>query len=91
VKPHKTRTEIDPHIWHDVTNAIIMAQNIRDGLIKAMPNQQATLSANAATYIAQLQTLDSDIQTQIARIPPPNANLSPATIHSAILRRAMDL
>jgi len=75
VTPHKTGTEIDPHIWHDVANAVIMAQNIRDGLITAMPSQQATLSANAATYIAQLQALDSDIQTQLATIPTEQRKL----------------
>jgi zinc/manganese transport system substrate-binding protein len=75
VTPHQAGSETDPHIWHDVANAVIMAQRIRDGLITAMPSQQATLSANAATYIAQLQTLDSDIQTQIATIPATQRKL----------------
>jgi zinc/manganese transport system substrate-binding protein len=75
VTPHQAGSETDPHIWHDVANAVIMAQRIRDGLITAMPNQQATLSANAATYIAQLQALDSDIQTQIATIPAAQRKL----------------
>lgn len=61
--------EFDPHIWHDVGNAIVMAQNIRDGLISAMPNHADSFNVNASAYIAQLQVLDSDIQAQIAVIP----------------------
>jgi zinc/manganese transport system substrate-binding protein len=75
VTPLMAGDETDPHIWHDVANAIIMAQNIRDGLITAMPSQQATLTANAATYIAQLEALDNEIQVQIATIPAAQRKL----------------
>jgi len=75
VMPLMAGDETDPHIWHDVANAIIMAQNIRDGLITAMPSQQATLTANAATYIAQLEALDNEIQAQIATIPAAQRKL----------------
>lgn len=75
VTPLQAGAEVDPHIWHDVANAIIMTQAIRDGLITAMPSQQAVITANAAAYIVQLQTLDSDIQTQIATIPATQRKL----------------
>ena len=69
VAPHQAGGEVDPHIWHDVANAIMMAQTIRDGLITAMPDQRAVITANAERYIADLHALDNDIMTQIARIP----------------------
>ena len=75
VTPLQAGAEVDPHVWHDVANAIIMAQNIRDGLITAMPNKKETLTANAAAYIAQLEALDNDIQAQIATIPAAQRKL----------------
>jgi ABC-type Zn uptake system ZnuABC Zn-binding protein ZnuA len=75
VTPLQAGAEVDPHIWHDVANAIIMAQAIRDGLITAMPSQHAVISANAAAYIAQLQALDNAIQTQLATIPAAQRKL----------------
>ena len=75
VTPLMAGDETDPHVWHDVANAIIMAQNIRDGLIIALPSKKETLTANAATYIAQLKALDNDIQTQIASIPTDQRKL----------------
>lgn len=69
VTPLQAGAEVDPHIWHDVTNAIIMAQSIRDGLVTAIPNQKSKIIANATAYIAQLQALDSDIVAQVATIP----------------------
>ena len=75
VTPLMAGDETDPHIWHDVANAIIMAQNIRDGLITAMPNKKETLTANAAAYIAQLEALDNEIQAQIATLPAAQRKL----------------
>lgn len=75
VTPHLVGNEPDPHIWHDIANAIIMAQSIRDGLITAIPNQKSTITANATAYIAQLQALDSDIVAQVATIPADQRKL----------------
>ncbi len=75
VTPLQAGAEVDPHIWHDVANAIIMAQAIRDGLITAMPGQQTVITANAERYIAELQALDNDVVTQIATIPAAQRKL----------------
>jgi zinc/manganese transport system substrate-binding protein len=75
VTPLMAGDETDPHIWHDVANAIIMAQNIRDGLVTAMPSKKETLTANAAAYIAQLEALDNEIQAQIATLPAAQRKL----------------
>ena len=73
--PLNAGDEADPHIWHSVGNSIIIAQNIRDGLIATIPSQQATITANGAAYIAQLKVLDNDIQTQTATIPTDQRKL----------------
>lgn len=52
--------EFNPHIWLDPKRAIQQVENIRDGLIAADPAGKAIYTANAATYIQQLQDLDSE-------------------------------
>ena len=56
----------NPHLWLDPKRAIEQVENIRDGLIAADPEGEATYTANAADYIADLQTLDSDIDKKLA-------------------------
>jgi zinc transport system substrate-binding protein len=52
--------EFNPHIWLDPKRAIQQVENIRDGLIAADPAGQAVYTANAATYIQQLEELDAE-------------------------------
>jgi zinc/manganese transport system substrate-binding protein/manganese/iron transport system substrate-binding protein len=58
----------DPHIWHDPTNAKIMAANIAAALVAADPADAAAYEANLATYSAKLDALDADIAAQIATL-----------------------
>lgn len=62
----------DPHIWHSVPNAIIMLNNICDGLIQADPANADYYNANAAAYEKKLNDLDKYIMDQIASIPAAN-------------------
>jgi ABC-type Zn uptake system ZnuABC Zn-binding protein ZnuA len=62
--------EGDPHYWLDPNYVIDYVENIRDGLSQADPAGAETYAANAATYIAQLQELDTWIKGQIEQIPP---------------------
>ena len=62
----------DPHIWHSAVNAIIMLNNIRDGLAQADPAHADTFKANAAAYEKKLNDLDKYITDQIASIPVAN-------------------
>src|SRR5215211_1823667 len=39
--------QFDPHVWHDVANAIVMVGNIRDALVAADPDRAALYEANA--------------------------------------------
>jgi zinc/manganese transport system substrate-binding protein len=65
----------DPHVWHDVANAIVMVENIRQALDDADPAHAATYDANAAAYMAELQALDSWVREQVATLPPERRKL----------------
>ncbi|NEQ97268.1 MAG: zinc ABC transporter solute-binding protein [Cyanothece sp. SIO2G6] len=58
--------EFDPHVWLDPKRAVEQVENIRDGLIAADPGGEAEYTANAEAFIAELETLDSDISEQLA-------------------------
>jgi len=57
---------VNPHVWLDPVNAVIMVQNIRDGLIQADPAGKAVYEARAAAYIKQLQQLDREVRQQVS-------------------------
>jgi zinc/manganese transport system substrate-binding protein len=73
--------DYDPHAWQSVPNAIIYATAIRDGLIAADPAGRATYEANAARYIGELQVLDAEIRTAVARLPADRRRI--VTSHDA--------
>ena len=69
MEDHGTRTDevgLDPHIWLNPQNAIIMVSNLRDGLVSEDPDNATTYEENAATYIAELEALDSEIQDMLS-------------------------
>jgi ABC-type Zn uptake system ZnuABC Zn-binding protein ZnuA len=76
------RQELDPHVWQNVTNAITMVQNIRDGLVQADPPNAQAYQANAEAYITQLKALDNDIVVEAARLPASSRML--VTSHDAL-------
>lgn len=61
--------QVDPHIWHDPTNAEIMCRNIAAGLSTQDPAGRSRYRANLAGYLARLRALDTDLRARIARIP----------------------
>lgn len=65
----------DPHVWHDVANAIVMTENIRDALVAADPANAALYEANAAAFIAELEALDAEIRAQIETLPEERRRL----------------
>ncbi|MCE2565188.1 metal ABC transporter solute-binding protein, Zn/Mn family [Komagataeibacter sp. FNDCF1] len=69
IPPGGGQAEADPHVWNDVANVIIWANNIRDALIAIDPADADSFRASAATYVSQLETLDHDIRTRIDTIP----------------------
>jgi ABC-type Zn uptake system ZnuABC Zn-binding protein ZnuA len=66
---------LDPHVWHDVANAIVMVENIRDALVAADPANAALYEANAAAYIADLEALDAEIRAQVETLPAERRKL----------------
>lgn len=71
----------DPHGWGDVSNVVPMVEAIRDELIALAPEHQATFTANADSYIEELNQLHDWIGTQTATIPPNQRQL--VTTHDA--------
>lgn len=61
--------DLDPHAWQDVANAKIYVTNIRDALIAADAAGKDIYEANAAAYLKQLDALDAEIKSLVARIP----------------------
>jgi ABC-type Zn uptake system ZnuABC Zn-binding protein ZnuA len=64
--------ELDPHIWHDPNNGIVMVEHVRNALAAADPDHAETYTANAEAYFAELTALDAYIREQIATIPEAN-------------------
>lgn len=60
---------VDPHIWLDPVNAGIMAQNVADGLIQAMPENQDSFIKALAQYQDDLMALDTEIQNTLGKYP----------------------
>jgi zinc/manganese transport system substrate-binding protein len=63
---HHDHGEFNPHIWLDPKRAIQQVENIRDGMIAVDPEGEEIYTANAAAFIAELETLDADISEQLA-------------------------
>jgi manganese/iron transport system substrate-binding protein len=74
--------EPDPHIWHDATNGIAMVEVITDALTKLEPNNAESYKNNATKIIAELNKIDSWIETEIATIPAKGRKL--ITTHDAL-------
>ncbi|BAY79058.1 periplasmic solute binding protein (plasmid) [Nostoc linckia NIES-25] len=69
----------NPHVWLDPVLAKQQVSNIRDGLIAADPGNQAIYEANAAAYIKELETLNSEFQETLQKTP----NCTFVTFHDA--------
>lgn len=68
-KGHHHHGDVDPHAWQSVPHVITYTQNIAKGLCAVDAPACDSYQRNAANYIAQLKTLDSDIRAAWAGIP----------------------
>lgn len=66
---HHDHGEFDPHVWHDVPNAIAMVEVIADALAEADPANAATYHANRDRYVGELRELDAWVHSQVKTIP----------------------
>jgi manganese/iron transport system substrate-binding protein len=62
-------SEADPHVWHNVKNAIAMIELIQPMLWQLNPSQKAKYIANSQVLSTKLEQLDSWINKQILTIP----------------------
>jgi zinc/manganese transport system substrate-binding protein len=59
----------DPHVWQSLTHAARCVENLRDALIRAVPNEAAAIAQRSAQYVAQLNALDDLLRARFAAIP----------------------
>ena len=57
------------HIWLDAGNAILMVNNLADGLIAVMPEHADAINANRDAYIARLTALDEELTAALSSLP----------------------
>ena len=57
------------HIWLDAENAARMVANLADGLIAALPQHEAAITANRDAYMARLTALDAELTAAMANLP----------------------
>jgi len=67
--------EDDPHVWHDVKNAIHIVGIVRDRLCEIDPGHAEKYRANAAAYLAKLETLHAWVEKQVETLPPDRRKL----------------
>jgi zinc/manganese transport system substrate-binding protein/manganese/iron transport system substrate-binding protein len=58
----------DPHIWHNPQNAKVMVANIASALKRADAVHASDYDRRAQRYSAELDTLDAEMQSQIATL-----------------------
>jgi ABC-type Zn uptake system ZnuABC Zn-binding protein ZnuA len=71
----------DPHVWFDPVLVKIWVRNAETSLKALDPANAAAYSANAATYLKQLDDLDAFIREQVSKVPPERRKL--VTDHDA--------
>jgi zinc/manganese transport system substrate-binding protein len=67
--------ELDPHVWHEVTNAMHLVGKVRDGLCEIDPINAVTYQVNAEKYLAKLKDLDNWIVDTVAKLPKDRRKL----------------
>lgn len=72
---------IDPHVWHDASNGIAIAQTIAAELMQVDPQASEAIRTNAEVLGAELMAIDRWIAAQIATIPVSQRKL--VTTHAA--------
>ena len=73
--------DVDPHAWQDLSNGVIYARNIAQGLAEADPAHAAAYRSRAEAYVQTLQQADAEWRRQLDAIPVARRVL--ATSHDA--------
>ncbi len=62
-------SEVDPHLWQDISLTRQYVENISAALIRLDPAHTADYQANKQRYLAQMQAVDEWAQNALAQIP----------------------
>ena len=71
----------NPHLWLDPAYAVRYVERIRDALVEVDPANAESYRANAATYVGEINALDTWAKGEIATIPAERRKL--VTFHDA--------
>jgi ABC-type Zn uptake system ZnuABC Zn-binding protein ZnuA/ABC-type Mn2+/Zn2+ transport system permease subunit len=80
-RPGSGKEKIDPHWWHDPSNAIKAVRVMADALAKADPAHAADYHRRAAAYTRKIAALDASLRKCLGAIPPAERKL--VTDHDA--------
>ncbi len=61
----KGHTTGNPHVWLNPRHAIVQVEHIRDALSQADPAHRDEYARNAQAYVAQLESLDKEIEAEV--------------------------
>jgi zinc/manganese transport system substrate-binding protein len=67
--------DFDPHVWHDVRNAMHIVEVVRDQLMEVDRANAEKYKTNAAEYLQQLNDLDGWIVQTVATLPQSQRKL----------------
>jgi zinc/manganese transport system substrate-binding protein len=67
--------DLDPHVWHDVHNAMHVVEVVRGQLAEVDPANADKYKSNAAAYLQQLQDLDGWVVQTVATLPEAERKL----------------
>src|SRR5262245_55862030 len=73
--------EHDPHVWFDVALWSKCVGPVKDALIALDPAGKDTYETNATAYVKELDALDAEIRTELAKVPEARRKL--VTSHDA--------
>ena len=59
----------NPHAWMSPRNGLIYVENIRKAFVKLDPENEATYNANAKDYSEQLSAIDTELESDLERVP----------------------
>jgi len=59
------RGSLDPHIWLSPANLRAMAAHVRDGLVAADPDGEATYTAGHLEYVGRIEELDGELKAML--------------------------
>ncbi|MEQ8653313.1 MAG: zinc ABC transporter substrate-binding protein [Kiloniellales bacterium] len=65
---HEDETHIDPHIWLDPENAVLIANAMAAALVKADPENAARYQSNLAALESSLEDLDRELAASLAAV-----------------------